>query len=59
MRIVDDIAGIRLRDYFAAKALQGIMADNEGYQGNTYAETAEWAYGLADAMLKEREKTNG
>lgn len=50
--------GLSVRDYFAAKALQGWMA--------TYGEhrhpasdgscdiTAKWAYDLADAMLKAR-----
>ena len=43
-------SGISMRDYFAAAALQGNLieptANNE--------EVAEWAYSLADAMLKAR-----
>jgi glycerol-3-phosphate dehydrogenase len=46
--------GMTLRDYFAAKALQGMLAENGG--GATDNEQlAEWAYHLADAMLKARE----
>lgn len=44
--------GMSLRDYFAAKALQGLLS------GRRYiAETnVRLAYEYADAMLKEREK---
>jgi hypothetical protein len=44
--------GITLRDYFAAKAMQGIMASNPH---DVWA--AERAYAIADEMLKERNKT--
>ena len=52
--------GMSLRDYFAAKAMQGMIAsgkilmidnmrtDNEGY--------SKMAYSIADTMLKEREE---
>jgi hypothetical protein len=44
--------GMSLRDYFAAKALQGLLADpNNGWQDVEYAEAA---YTLADAMLESR-----
>ena len=43
--------GMVLRDYFAARALQGIL-----YEGLTPAETAKHAYELADAMLKARKE---
>jgi hypothetical protein len=45
-------AGMSLRDYFAAKAMQGMMANtwNQNYEA-----WAKHAYMLADAMLKERE----
>ena len=44
--------GMALRDYFAAKAMQGILANPESrYQRNL----GEWAYKAADAMLAERE----
>jgi hypothetical protein len=43
---------LSLRDYFAAKALQGMLSDST-LQGE-YAEFAMRAYRIADAMLKER-----
>ena len=48
-KIVGNI-GMTLRDYFAAKAMQGIL-----FEGLNEAETAENAYAIADAMLKARE----
>jgi hypothetical protein len=42
--------GMTLRDYFAAKAMQGIL-----FEGLNEAETAENAYAIADEMLKARE----
>jgi hypothetical protein len=45
--------GMSLRDYFAAKALQGLLA-HEG-PAFDYRDSARMAYGLADAMLKARE----
>ena len=48
--------GMTLRDYFAAKAMQGLLA---AYQGKMEAEPklcAEFSYFMADAMLKEREQ---
>jgi hypothetical protein len=44
-----------MRDYFAAKAMQGMLAENGG-GAVTNDEVAEWAYHLADAMLKARNK---
>ena len=44
--------GMTLRDYFAAKALQGLLSGR-----NHIAEVnVRLAYEYADAMLKEREK---
>ena len=40
-----------LRDYFAAKAMQGLCVGNVVSQ-----DMAKAAYAMADAMLKEREK---
>lgn len=61
-------SGMSLRDYFAAKALQGILAkygikaDLMGIEehladitGRTCEDIANNAYELADAMLKARE----
>jgi len=41
--------GMTLRDYFAAKAMQGLMQ-----YAYTHADRASVAYKAADAMLKER-----
>jgi hypothetical protein len=46
--------GMELRDYFAAAALQGMMADST--LDGSAATLAKIAYKFADAMLKEREK---
>jgi hypothetical protein len=45
--------GMDLRDYFAAKAMQGMMADHT--RDNYPEEIAEHAYVIADAMMKARE----
>ena len=45
--------GMQLRDYFAAKAMQSYWNDPEVV--GTQAQAAEWAYEMADAMLKARE----
>lgn len=64
-------AGMTMRDYFAAKALQGLMSNSEGVHAgaeplgswlvNSSSATApDWlaarVYAVADAMLKERSK---
>ena len=43
--------GMTLRDYFAAQAMQGLLAANEGY---TSDEIGDYAYDIADAMLFAR-----
>lgn len=45
--------GTTLRDYFAAKAMQGLLSDSD-IKGKPQ-KFAEWAYEMADAMLKARE----
>ena len=48
--------GMTLRDYFAAKALQGICAAPEHLDRiGSFKNAAATAYELADAMLKARE----
>lgn len=47
-----DLSGMELRDYFAAKALNGTADMGVNHED----ETAKRAYKIADAMLKEREK---
>lgn len=51
----DDEHGMTLRDYFAAKALQGIIATNSHFVKDAEA-LASKAYEFADAMLEERNK---
>jgi hypothetical protein len=48
--------GMTLRDYFAAKAMQGILAGTLTPERLwSQDEVAETAYNVADAMLKARE----
>jgi hypothetical protein len=47
--------GMTLRDYFAAKALQGICASGPTSDWSNTRIAAD-AYALADAMLKAREE---
>lgn len=54
----DFTMGMTLRDYFAAKAMQGMLAangDSNGYLEYEEKTVAANAYRLADAMLKSRE----
>jgi hypothetical protein len=44
-----------LRDYFAAKAMQGFVSDPDWRVDMMPDETARAAYTQADAMLKARE----
>ena len=46
--------GMTLRDYFAAKAMQGMLSENSGVRYPT-DELVDFAYKIADAMMKERE----
>ena len=54
----EEFNGMDLRDYFAAKAMQGLIAG--GYAGNNVGFTVEGnvfaAYEYADAMMKARNK---
>lgn len=61
-----EIQGMTLRDYFAAKAMQAFMSndkwvrglDDACMKGNTKFKDslAKNCYGMADAMLKERDE---
>lgn len=60
--------GMTLRDWFAGMALQGILANNlidPSPDRNCTQDplecdvAAEWAYEMADAMLKARSGSNG
>lgn len=46
--------GVTLRDFFAAQALQGILAGRSGDPEDDLV--AQWAYALADAMLAQRQR---
>jgi hypothetical protein len=50
------VEGMTLRDIFAAKAMQGLLAslpsDTTLYDSNV----AKWSYEMADAMLRAREE---
>lgn len=57
------VDGMTLRDYFAAQAMNGILAFHRAQQeglpsatGDPFVVTARSAYRFADAMLKERSK---
>ncbi len=52
----ENYTGMTLRDYFAAKAMQGNIAGWPNDQLFNPDGIAEHAYTIADAMLKEREK---
>ena len=45
------VADLEMRDYFAAKALWGVLNENH----MTQKQMAEWSYEMADEMLKARE----
>jgi hypothetical protein len=50
-------SGMYLRDYFAAKAMQGDWAaEVAGANGETMEDSARRYYKMADAMLKARER---
>ena len=44
--------GMTLRDYFAAKAMQGLLASDVYAPKDKFAENS---YAMADAMMKARE----
>lgn len=46
--------GMDLRDYLAAHAMQGLIASNDEGAGDRLEELPEYAYAIADAMLRAR-----
>jgi hypothetical protein len=46
--------GMTLRDYFAAKAMQGLLSDPDWRIDLPFSATASAAYKMADAMLEAR-----
>jgi hypothetical protein len=49
---IDFTMGMTLRDYFAAKSLANEYTQHDGNPDKV----AEWAYAVADAMLRVREQ---
>ena len=47
--------GMTLRDYFAAKAMQGLTTKYGETRQVSYDSRAKESYKIADAMLKQRE----
>ncbi|HAT3917709.1 TPA: hypothetical protein I9Y23_001323 [Kluyvera ascorbata] len=47
--------GMTLRDYFAVKAMQGIISSECNY--GAFSDLASDAYSIADAMLRAREES--
>ena len=57
--VVQPCGGMSLRDYFAAKALVGLLAGQTEVACEAISYTdkaATWAYKFADSMLKARDK---
>ena len=52
---IDFTMGMTLRDYFAAKALQGWVAGTDHTRPFDYSRVASFAYEIADAMMKARD----
>lgn len=48
--------GLTIRDYFAAAALQGFMANKDRPQNYCPFDDSAYCYRIADAMLAERDK---
>ena len=51
---VPENSGMTLRDYFAAKAMQALLSDNDWRQDMDFDDTAFAANKQADAMMKAR-----
>lgn len=50
------VGGMSLRDYFAAHAMQGLLAQSCGTaMGSDVIHGAQYAYAMADAMLAARQ----
>lgn len=51
----DDHHGLSLRDWFAGRAISGVLADTEiDWETADFSSCARYAYDLADAMLAVR-----
>ena len=54
--IVSPQSGMTLRDYFAAKAMQGLLSNPHWNQADMASIGVSLAYSYADAALRERAK---
>lgn len=54
--ISGDQDGVTLRDYIAAKAMQGLLASWDSHSVEDFCELAEDAYSVADVMIAKRER---
>ena len=52
---IEEQRGMTLRDYFAAKAMQGLLARIGNDKMNVHDVLAQRTYQIADAMMKARE----
>lgn len=53
----EDFNGMSLRDYFAAKAMQGWVSDcRMRFEEGQMEEAAQFAYAMADSMLAARKR---
>lgn len=50
-----NVTGMTLRDYFAAKAMQGYLTHEQAANCCSVDLVASWSYEVADAMLRARE----
>lgn len=50
--------GMSLRDWFAGQVMQGWVADSTRFDEAYIKRAAQFAYAMADAMLKAREASN-
>lgn len=48
--------GMTLRDFFAAKAMQGMLAACSGWSESQQERLAKCSYAMADEMIKAREQ---
>jgi hypothetical protein len=54
---IKTVGGMSLRDYFAAKALAGILANPNLTDCKASKWATDYAYEAADAMIAQRKKT--
>lgn len=52
------VTGLTKLDYFAAKAMQSVIATPEEFKVSGANQIARMAYEMAEAMLKESERRN-